>query len=112
MVSFLGRRGRGGSRASFLCAECPDVREQLQQLFLAELPLKGRHLRRIAGDDLRRRIEDRFADVGLVGRDGSAALELYRRAVQPVERQPPDLVTRVMTVVAISLVEETFAMHR
>src|SRR5882724_1539150 len=106
MASFLGRRSRDGWCASVLRSERADVREQLQQLLLAQLALKGRHLGLIAGDDLRRRIEDRFTDVALVGFDGAAALERHRRAENPDERRPPASAVREMTRVAGSLVEE------
>ena len=43
-----------------------DVLDQLEQLLLADQPLERRHDRLEAGGDLRRRVENRFADVRLV----------------------------------------------
>ena len=50
------------------------VGDQLQQLLLADQALEGRHDRLEARHDLGLRVQDRLADVGLVGDDLAAAL--------------------------------------
>ena len=55
-----------------------DVLGQREQLFFAHLPLEGRHDGREARDDLRRGVENRFADVGRVGRHRVAVRQLRR----------------------------------
>src|SRR5690349_3246578 len=56
-----------------------NVGDELRKLLLAELTLKARHDRLVASDDLRLRVEDRAANICLVGGDGRAALERHLR---------------------------------
>ena len=56
-----------------------DVGDQLQQLLFGHQPLERRHDRLEAGHDLRLRVQDRLAEVGLVGHHRAAALRARPR---------------------------------
>ena len=74
------RRCRTRARSCPLLAQRLHVGDQLQQLFLADQALEGRHDRLEPGDDLGLRIDDRLADVRLVRGHDLAVLELHRLA--------------------------------
>src|SRR5689334_21490463 len=69
------RRGVAGAQRA-------DEGDELQDLLLAHLVLEARHDRLIAGDDLGPGVEDRFAQVLLVGGDRPAVVEADGRAVE------------------------------
>ena len=65
------------SRAAALGRKALDVDDQLQQAVLADLALEDRHdVAIVALDDLGVRIQNRFANVGLVGDHGAAVVQL------------------------------------
>jgi hypothetical protein len=73
----------------------------LQQPFLANLPLVGRHERLIAGDDLGGRPQDRLAEIVVIRHNRTAVGELHGRAVEPVKRRTAaGLTAPLVTIVA------------
>src|SRR5579864_2501253 len=74
-------RWSGGRQAFYIC-------DQLQQAIFADLSLEhGHDVTLVTFDDLRVRIEDRFADVSLVGEYGTAVVEHNRFAEHIQERR-------------------------
>ena len=66
-----------------------DVSDDLHDLVFGYLALVGRHQRLIAGGDLRAGLEDRIADVALVGDFDGAVAERHALAVESVKRRRP-----------------------
>src|SRR5207249_1206697 len=113
---FAGRR-RGWRRLACrrslrLGAERLDVLNQLQQLFFGNEALKRGHDRLEARGDLRARIEDRLADVALVGDDRLAVLERDGLAKQPLQHGPASLQVRPMAGDAGEVLEQLLARGR
>src|SRR5665213_671613 len=75
-----GRIGRRLAAGGLRCRirKALDVDDELQQLFLADLPLEsGHHVALIAGHDLRIGIENGFTKISLVGDHRSAVVKLH-----------------------------------
>src|SRR5262252_6833025 len=106
-------RGAGLLRASGTgCLQRLHVFNEAEEALLTDQPLKRRHDRTVALDDLHLRRQDRFTNVRLVGLDGAAAFELHLTAKDTGEaRAAPGAVANVAGI-AGQLLEQLFAARR
>src|ERR1051325_10918113 len=87
-----------------------DERDERVYLLVGELTLEDRHDARVAGDDLRLRLEDRLADVVLVGLDALAGGERHVGAEEALERRAGALgAVEGVAALAAALVVELLA---
>ena len=78
-------------------------------MLIRDLPLESRHHRLVPGHDLRRRLQNRFADIRLIRRHSPAARQLNLPAEQPDQRRTSSRTIRVVAVNARQVLEQLFA---